>query len=153
MGYFRISQTRLCWRTRRTGSQGYGPAVRRMAVGAGPAARRALLLPGRAKSMSSPFSRRHSASSHGLPLALVVLVRDDLNRLFRLREEPSPRTSRRKKMRFKAVVPKPRPPLLTKLEPHDPALNCSALCNGSQAPGSFARGPYRHQSGMCALGH
>ena len=32
----------------------------------------------------------------GLPLALVVLVRDDLNRLFRLREEPSPRTSRRK---------------------------------------------------------
>ncbi|MGB8079620.1 MAG: hypothetical protein WCF83_04010, partial [Pseudolabrys sp.] len=32
----------------------------------------------------------------GLPLALLVLVRDDLNRLFRLREEPSPRTSRRK---------------------------------------------------------
>ena len=28
----------------------------------------------------------------GLPLALVVLVRDDLNRLFRLREEPSPHT-------------------------------------------------------------
>ena len=32
----------------------------------------------------------------GLRLALVVLVRDDLNRLFRLREEPSPRTSCRK---------------------------------------------------------
>jgi len=63
----------------------------------GRSARRALLLPGRAKSMPSPFSRRHSASSHlASPLALVVLVRDDLNRLFRLREEPSPRTSRRK---------------------------------------------------------
>ena len=28
----------------------------------------------------------------GLPLALVVLVHDDRNRLFRLREEPSPHT-------------------------------------------------------------
>ena len=49
----------------------------------------------------------------GLPLALVVLVRDDLNRLFRLREEPVHARSS-KKLRFKAVVPKPRPPPLTK---------------------------------------